>query len=111
MATPNPTGSGAAADPASDAGPLSPFALHFGRNLCRCRRQVSLSQEALARRASLHRTEIGLLERGERVPRIDTVVKVAGGLEVPPARLLEGIDWNVGSSVPGAFSVQRGGAA
>jgi hypothetical protein len=31
-------------------------------------------------RCSLHRTEIGLLERGARVPRIDTLSKIATGL-------------------------------
>jgi hypothetical protein len=32
------------------------------------------------RRADLHHTEIGLLERGARVPRIDTVIKLASTL-------------------------------
>ena len=63
----------------------------FGRNLFMARRRVYLSQEQLARRASLHRTEIGLLERGLRVPRLDTIVKVADGLEVPPGALLAGL--------------------
>ena len=44
-------------------------------------------------RASLHRTEIGLLERGERMPRIDTAIKLAGALGLPLASLVEGIDW------------------
>lgn len=39
---------------------------HFGHNLRRARKQAGLSQEELAVRASLHRTEIGLVERGER---------------------------------------------
>ena len=55
------------------------FAVHFGKNLHRCR--SGLSQETLAVCASLHRTEIGLLEREERLPRIDTLLKLAGGLE------------------------------
>ena len=63
----------------------------FGRNLFMARRRAYLSQEQLARRATLHRTEIGLLERGLRVPRLDTIVKVADGLEVPPGTLLRGL--------------------
>ena len=57
-------------------------------------------------RSSLHRTEIGLLERGARVPRIDTLIKVASALEVPPGELLQGIDWTPGATTTtdGSFS-------
>ena len=65
----------------------------FGANLIAARERANLSQESLALRASLHRTEIGLLERGERIPRIDTLVKLCSVLEVSPSKLLEGIKW------------------
>lgn len=57
-------------------------------------------------RTSLHRTEVGLLERGERLPRVDTLVKLAGALEVSPCELLEGIAWNPGYSRRGAFELE-----
>lgn len=66
-----------------------------------------MTQEVLAVRASIHRTQVGLLERGERTPRIDTLVKVAGALGVPPGELLEGIDWKPGSSQLGEFKVAK----
>jgi transcriptional regulator with XRE-family HTH domain len=76
----------------------------FGANLLRCRRRVRLSQEQTALRASLHRTEIGLLEHGERLPKIDTLMKLAGALEVAPAELLAGIEWLPGPERrPGRF--------
>lgn len=84
---------------------LVDIATAFGRNLNRCRKRAGLSQEELAVRASLHRTEIGLLERGERLPRIDTAIKLAGALSVPPAELIEGIDWSPGSTSRGSFSL------
>jgi transcriptional regulator with XRE-family HTH domain len=56
----------------------------FGENILIARRRADLSQEELGFLASLHRTEIGQLERGIRLPRIDTVVKLAGALSVPP---------------------------
>lgn len=59
----------------------------FGQNLRRCRRVANLSQEQLGLRAGLHRTEIGLLERGARVPRIDTLLKLAAALSVEPGEL------------------------
>ena len=80
---------------------------YFGENLHRCRKAAGLSQEELGIRASLHRTEIGLLERGARMPRIDTVIKLATALELAPARLLEGIVWNPGDITRGAFSIRE----
>ncbi|HEU4904596.1 MAG TPA: helix-turn-helix transcriptional regulator [Solirubrobacterales bacterium] len=82
----------------------------FGQNLVRCRRQARLSQEELGYRAGLHRTEIGLLERGERTPRADTIVKLAGSLSVPAGELLAGLEWAPGriEVVEGGFKVGRG---
>jgi transcriptional regulator with XRE-family HTH domain len=77
----------------------------FGETLRRHRKRAGFSQEELGYRASLHRTEVGLLERGERLPRIDTLLKLAGALELPPARLLEGMSWSPGRIAVGAFSV------
>jgi transcriptional regulator with XRE-family HTH domain len=45
--------------------------LRFGQNLARCREGADVSQEELSFRASIHRTEVSLLERGERMPRVD----------------------------------------
>ena len=59
-------------------------------NLARCRNRADLSQEELGVRASLHRTEIGLLERGMRVARIDTLIKLAGALGDPARRAARG---------------------
>ncbi len=57
----------------------------------------------MAFRASLHRTEIGLLERGGRVPKIDTAAKLAGALGVTLAELLDGIEWHPGEFQRGYF--------
>lgn len=84
-------------------------AARFADNLVRCRKRASMSQEELGFRSSLHRTEIGLLERGNRVPRIDTLIKLAGGLSIPPGELLEGIDWTPGSATSGGFAVAPSG--
>lgn len=77
---------------------------HFGDNLARIRRRTGLSQDELAVRASTHRTEISQLERGLRVARIDTLVKLAGSLEITPAELLAGLSWEPGSTRIGRFS-------
>lgn len=72
----------------------NPVADRFGVNLRRCRHNASLSQETLSFRASIHRTEVGLLERGKREPQLGTIVKLACSLSVPLADLLRGISWN-----------------
>jgi transcriptional regulator with XRE-family HTH domain len=77
---------------------------HFGRNVKRLRLRADLSQEEFSNRADLHRTEIGMLEHGIRLPRLDTIIKVAGGLEVQTGELFDGLDWTPGRSVVGAFS-------
>ncbi len=84
------------------------FAKRFGQNLSRCRRRAGLSQEELGIRASLHRTAIGQLERGERVARTDTLVKLAGSLSVQPEDLLEGLQWTPGRMTLGELSVGEG---
>jgi transcriptional regulator with XRE-family HTH domain len=62
-----------------------------------------VSQEELGFLASLHRTQIGSLERGGHCPRIDTLVKLIGALGVTADELLEGIVWRPGSARPGVF--------
>ena len=48
-------------------------------------------------RCELHRTEISLLERGGREPRLGTIVKLAGALDTTPEALCDGIRWNTKS--------------
>jgi transcriptional regulator with XRE-family HTH domain len=79
-------------------------ARRFGDNLRRVRRREGLSQEQLAVRASLHRTEVGKLEGGERTCRIDTLLRLAGAMAVPPEELIEGIVWVSAPEIEGTFT-------
>jgi transcriptional regulator with XRE-family HTH domain len=79
----------------------------FGANVFVHRRRAGLSQEELGFLASLHRTEIGQLERGVRLARIDTLIKLAGALSVPPGDLLKGIAWAPSRSPGGRFKFSR----
>jgi transcriptional regulator with XRE-family HTH domain len=76
----------------------------FKANLLRCRKLADMSQDEVSVRASVHRTEISQLERGLRVPRIDTLVKLASALEVSANELLEGIEWTPGRFYEGSFT-------
>jgi transcriptional regulator with XRE-family HTH domain len=93
----------------SIAPPTPEMKTRFGENLERCRERAGLTQTELGYRASLHRTEISLLERGKRLPRIDTAVKLAGCLSVSLDELAAGIGWNPGYTVvvDGGFEVSE----
>lgn len=63
----------------------------FAKNLRALRLEQGWSQEALAAACDLHRTEVSLLERAARDPRLATIVRLARALGVRPAELLDGI--------------------
>ena len=63
----------------------------FAGTLRAYRRQAGWSQEELADATGLHRTEISLLERGLREPRLMTLVRLGRAFACPPAALLEDI--------------------
>ncbi len=84
-------------------------ARQFGANLADQRRGAGISQEELGIRANVHRTEISQLERGLRVPRLDTIVKLRDVLGVTTDKLIAGIAWHPASISPGGFAKQDQG--
>ena len=76
----------------------------FGPNLRHWRNKRGYSQERLAQRADLHRTEIGLLERGEREPKLGIITKLAGALGVSPNVLFEGLAFVPSETEQGHFT-------
>lgn len=67
----------------------------LGQSVVEAREKRDLTQAATAERAGLHRTEVSLIERGERVPRLDTIVRLAGALQMEPCALLVGMAWKL----------------
>lgn len=59
---------------------MSELLLHFGRVIRANRLQRGLSQEALAGLANLNRSYLGEIERGDAVPSLDTMQKLADAL-------------------------------
>jgi transcriptional regulator with XRE-family HTH domain len=64
----------------------------FGRIVAAERKKAGFSQEELGFRAGVHRTEVSLIERGRREPRLETILKLSRGLGVMPATLIDDID-------------------
>jgi transcriptional regulator with XRE-family HTH domain len=81
-------------------------AVELGRRVRRRRHFLDISQETLALRAGVHRTQISLWENGERMPLTSTLVRLAGALEASPDQLLAGSRWEPPGTRSGA---RRGG--
>lgn len=62
----------------------------FAANVRKRRLELGLSQEELAEGAGVHRTYIGMLERGEKNVTIYNIERVAIALGVKPFTLLMG---------------------
>lgn len=93
---------------------LSPeptLAERFALNLWRSRRRADLTQEELASRVGLSRPHISLLERGLRLPRIDTILRLAAAMDVSVCVLLAGIEWRPGRHVDGDFHIEHPAAS
>ena len=56
------------------------------------RERHGVPQEHFAEDCGLHRTAIGLLERGKSIPRLDTLLLVSQGVGLTVSELLRGIE-------------------
>lgn len=86
------------------------LALVFGSNAAKRRRELGDSQETTAYKAGLHRTAVGQIERGERLPSLDTAVKLASVLGTSLNLLAAGIVWHPPSLTKGEFSETKDAA-
>ena len=70
---------------------MEPLA-QFSENLRRLRLANGMTQEALSDASQLDPGEISRLERGDRNPRLLTIVRIARGLDVTLPELLAGVE-------------------
>lgn len=73
--------------------PKDPLLLVFGDRIRDHRYEARLTQEGLADAAGLHWTYVGQIERGERNLTYLNVLRLARGLELTPAELLQDIEF------------------
>ncbi|WP_314718067.1 helix-turn-helix transcriptional regulator [uncultured Actinomyces sp.] len=71
--------------------PISSAAGEFGARVRARRRELGLSQEALAEGSELHWTFIGQVERGQRDLSLHNILRVARVLDVDPGELVRGL--------------------
>lgn len=60
----------------------------FGDHVREIRKSKGLSQEALAEKVGIHRTYVGMIERGEKNITLLNIIKISSALDVPPHTLL-----------------------
>jgi transcriptional regulator with XRE-family HTH domain len=86
-------------------------AKRFAANLIQHRKCASLTQEEVGQRAAINRSQVGKLELGKTLPRLDTLLKLAGALAVPVGDLTKGIAWKPPQSEGGGFELRSPDAA
>jgi transcriptional regulator with XRE-family HTH domain len=64
----------------------------FGEVIRELRKERSLSQEELADKADVHRTYIGMIERGEKNITLENIQKLAKALNVSLKSVFEKLD-------------------
>ena len=62
----------------------------FGNRIRDFRMQKALSQEKLAEQSGLHRTYIGMVERGEKNVSLKNILKISKALNIKPEELFKG---------------------
>jgi transcriptional regulator with XRE-family HTH domain len=72
--------------------PMQEILETLGRRMRELREKQGISQEDFAESCGLHRTAVGLLERGKSIPRLDTLLIVSHELGVTVSKLLHGIE-------------------
>jgi len=63
--------------------------IKFGKHVKSLREKNKLSQEELAYKAGLHRTYIGMIERGEKNITLINIEKIANAFNIPLNKLME----------------------
>jgi transcriptional regulator with XRE-family HTH domain len=63
----------------------------FAQRLREERGRAGISQEKLAEKANLHRNTVGIIERGQQIPTLDVICKLAHALGMKPYQLIDHI--------------------
>lgn len=77
--------------PQAESSALNQTTRVFGERVRQRRLDLGLSQEAAAARCGIHWTQLGKVERGQRSLRLETIIKIAGGLDVDAGVLVSGL--------------------
>ncbi|MBS4103706.1 helix-turn-helix transcriptional regulator [Tsukamurella paurometabola] len=69
--------------------PLNATVAEFGARVRARREALGLTQEQAAERIGVHFTNLGLIERGRRSARTETIARIAAGLDTTVGALMD----------------------
>lgn len=72
-------------------GALNEATKTFGDRVLARRNELGISQEEAADRIKIHWSAYGKVERGQRSVRLETILKVAAGLDIDAGELISGL--------------------
>ncbi|HRP72653.1 MAG TPA: helix-turn-helix transcriptional regulator [Luteimonas sp.] len=72
-------------------------ALAFGKAVRAARVEQGIAQEELAALAGIERSHMGKIERGEHMPTLALILKIANALRISSAELMVATERNIGS--------------
>lgn len=71
--------------------PLNETLGAFGERVRARRHELGLSQESAAEACGVHWTYLSQVERGQRSPRLENLLRIANGLGCTPGALVDGL--------------------
>ncbi|WP_040277482.1 helix-turn-helix domain-containing protein, partial [Xanthomonas citri] len=71
----------------------------FGKAVRACRLEQGIAQEELAALAGIERSHMGKIERGQHLPSLALVLKIAAALKMSATELMAATERNIGSAI------------
>jgi transcriptional regulator with XRE-family HTH domain len=68
---------------------LHQIARLLGERIRMLRKKMGMKQSQFAQMVGMSRDAIGLIERGEKLPRLESICKIADNLHIPLSRILD----------------------
>ncbi|MFH1228443.1 MAG: helix-turn-helix transcriptional regulator [Planctomycetota bacterium] len=68
---------------------LQQIAQQLGERIRALRKKMGLKQAQFAQMVGMSRDAIGLMERGDKLPRLESICKIADKLNIPLSKLLD----------------------
>jgi transcriptional regulator with XRE-family HTH domain len=67
--------------------------MRFAANVERGRTRLGYSVDQLAERSQMGKAELEAVLRGEKEAHVDSIIRIAGALDVSPGKLYDGVAW------------------
>jgi transcriptional regulator with XRE-family HTH domain len=82
--------------------------MRFAANVERLRRERGYSAGQLAERSGMRPPELEAILQGESEAHVDSILRLAGALDVSPGKLYEGVAWIPDGEGGGEYRVTSG---